>query len=73
MPMACQACGEGNESRSWPVIPEEANPTGIARGMQIIWDLIWWIVLMAAIGGSAMALLAMWRLFTGGPGDDVRR
>ena len=41
--------------------------------MQIIWDLIWWIVLMAAIGGSAMALLAMWRLFTGGPGDDVRR
>lgn len=41
--------------------------------MQIIWDLVWWIVLLTAIGGSAMALLAMWRLFTGPSDTDVRR
>jgi len=41
--------------------------------MQIVWNLVWWIVLMVALGGAAIALMAMWRLFTGGPGDDVRR
>ena len=41
--------------------------------MEAVWEIVRLIVVLIAIGAGVMALLAMWRLFTGPSDTDVRR
>jgi len=41
--------------------------------MEAVWEIVRLIVVLIAIGAGVMALLAMWRLFTASPDDDLRR
>jgi len=40
---------------------------------EAVWEIVRLIVVLIAIGAGVMALLAMWRLFTASPDDDLRR
>ena len=41
--------------------------------MEAVWEIVRLIVVLIAIGAGVMVLLAMWRLFTASPDDDLRR